>query len=89
MPPIAVMPPIAAILEFAENLPGYVEVERTNARERPVALRWNSCQVFLAARITVQSLPGKAAPPWNSEGVPLTIGVYSTPNSAAARSSPR
>ena len=37
-----VMRPIAAVLELAEYVLGGAQVERTNATERSVALRWNS-----------------------------------------------
>jgi hypothetical protein len=52
-----------------------LQVERADPRERAVTLRGNPGQIILPSLLTVQSLPGKAAPRWNSDGLPLTIGV--------------
>ncbi len=70
---------VALLIYPPEDLPRGAEMKGANAAQAlwlwgGIRARYSSPPGF-----SVQSLPGKAAPPWNSEGTPLTIGVDSTP----------
>ena len=73
------------MLEAAQHIAGDTQMERADVGQRTMTTGRNPQQVFLAVRTDRPVVPGKAAPPWKSDGVALITGVYSTPKAAAAR----
>ena len=82
---VVMRPLVVVVLQVAEHFPGGAEVERTDAGERLVALRWNSREVFLSARVQRPVVAWEGGASLEERRLSVDDRRVPTPNSVAAR----